>query len=462
MQHADSPLRPPHGSNASGQPSRWYSWAIVGMLWFICFFNYADRQAIAAILDPLQKEFGFTNTQLGLIGSAFMYVYALSAPFAGGTGDRLSRKMLIIGGLFVWSIVTGFTAACSKLWQFVFVRGAEGLGETFYFPSSMSLISDYHGKRTRSRAMGLHQTSVYAGTIGGSWFAGWMAVHYGWRYPFVILGAAGVVLGIVLTVFIREPQRNEAERRDRGELAPDLPEVVPAGPAPGDASNDWASFIGTTILEVFAFFGTLLRNPPALFLIAAFCGANIVAFIFITWMPKYLHDLYGLNLAEAAFSATVYMQVASMFGSIVGGVLADQVRKVTRGGRALVQALGVIISCPFIYWCGYTTELTNVLIAMTGFGFAKGIYDSNIWASLYDVVPAEKRSTAVGTTNMIGWLGAGLGTTGFGVALDQGYPEGLVLSSTVVIYGSIAGLLVLASLLTARRIAAQEAAGAGV
>lgn len=438
----------------AGERRRWYPWAVVGMLWMICFFNYADRQAIAAILPALEEEFGFSKTQLGWISAAFMYVYALTAPFAGGTGDRLPRKLLIIGGLYVWSIVTGFTAVCSKLWQFVLVRGAEGLGETFYFPSSMSLISDYHGKRTRSRAMGFHQTGVYAGTIGGSWFAGWMALHYDWRYPFVILGAGGVVLGLVLMALIREPQRNAAERRERGELLPETDDHAAVPTQSSAVSTGWIEFVVTTMAEVLAFIVILLRNPPALLLIAAFCGANIVAFIFITWMPTFLHDEYGLNLAEAGFAAVVYMQVASMVGSAVGGTLADRVKRSFAGGRALVQATGVVVSCPFIYWCGATSELTSVLIAMTFFGFGKGIYDSNIWASLYDVIPAEKRSTAVGVTNMVGWLGAGLGTIGFGMALDRGYPDNQVLSSTVVIYLGIAGLLVFSSLLTARRAAA--------
>ena len=196
----------------------WYPWAVVGMLWFICFFNYADRMAINSVLPVLGEEFGFSKSEQGTIAAAFMIVYALTAPIAGGVGDKANRKYLILGGLWVWSLVTGFTAGCTRLWQFVFVRGAEGLGETFYFPASMSLVSDYHSPRTRSRAMSLHQTSVYAGTVGGAWFAGWMALHYNWRYPFVILGVVGIVLGLVLAVFIREPQRNEAERLEKGEL----------------------------------------------------------------------------------------------------------------------------------------------------------------------------------------------------------------------------------------------------
>ena len=136
--------------------SRNYKWHVVVMLWFICFFNYADRQAISAVFPVLQKEFGFDKLQLGLIGSAFMWVYAAGAPLAGFIGDRVRRKDLILGGCIFWSLVTMATGWCGKLWHFVTVRALEGFGETFYFPASMSLVSDYHDKTTRSRAMAAH------------------------------------------------------------------------------------------------------------------------------------------------------------------------------------------------------------------------------------------------------------------------------------------------------------------
>jgi MFS family permease len=440
----DAQVSPPAAAPTSG----WYKWAVVGMLWFVCFFNYADRQAINAVLPLLGKEFQFDKEQQGYIASAFMWVYAISAPLAGGVGDRTSRKMLILGGLYVWSIVTGFTAACTRLWHFVFVRGAEGFGETFYFPASMSLVSDYHSKRTRSRAMSLHQTSVYAGTVGGAWFAGWMAVRTGdWRYPFAILGAAGVLLGIVLAFFIREPQRNEAERRESGELDTVHPTIK------SGVNSDRGFLAGAlaTFLDVIKFGLELLLNPAALLLVLAFCGANFVAFVFITWMPTFLYETYKLNLASAAFNANFFMQVASMVGAIVGGLLADRVSQRFSGGRSLVQALGLILGAPFIYWVGGNPELNIVLAAMTCFGFGKGIYDSNIWASLYDVVPAESRGKAVGFTNMIGWMAAGVGAAVPGALVERGYEMSTILSSMVVVYVGIAGLLIVASLLAAKQ-----------
>src|SRR6266436_3169578 len=195
-----------------------YKWWVVGMLWFICFFNYADRQAIFAVFPKLKEEFSFDKVQLGLIGSAFMWVYAAGAPLAGFICDRLRRKDLILGGCLFWSCVTVATGSCAKLWHFVTVRALEGFGETFYFPASMSLTSDYHGKGTRSRALAFHQSSVYIGTILGSWLGAWFAEHLGWRLGFYFFGGMGAVLALVLYRYLREPARGEAEAAS-GELA---------------------------------------------------------------------------------------------------------------------------------------------------------------------------------------------------------------------------------------------------
>jgi MFS family permease len=429
-------MQRPQSSPTTGEllPSRrqsaGYSWAVVGMLWFICFFNYADRQAIFSVFPILEAEFGFSKQQLGLIGSAFALVYALTAPLAGQVSDRASRKLVILGGLYVWSIVTGFTAICSQAWQFIFVRGAEGLGETVYFPASMSLISDYHSRRTRSRAMSLHQTSVYAGTIGGGALAGWMGERYGWQSPFVFLGACGVVLGLVLAAFIREPARDEAERRESSHASKEsVGPPVPIG----------------------EFLRGLGANPSALLLALAFLGANSVGLVFLTWMPTFLKEKFNLSLAVAGVSATVYLQIASMVGAMIGGSLADWLRARTAGGRMYVQAMGAVCGAPFIFLCGSTLELNVLVAAMIFFGLSKGIYDSNIWASLYDVVPASRRSTAVGMMNMVGWLGGAMGAYFVGLAVDLGATMSEAIASTATIYIGVAVLLVLAARFAPRR-----------
>src|ERR1700733_3168855 len=184
-----------------------YRWQVVAMLWGIAFFNYADRQAIFSVFPLLQKSMGLDNVQLGLLGSAFAWVYGLSALFAGNIVDRVRRKTAILGGLYAWSAICMATAAVSGFRGLFTMRALEGIGEAFYFPASMSLVSDYHGPATRSRAIGAHQTSVYIGTIAGGFFAGLIGQRYGWRWSFIVFGGLGILLGFVLSRWLREPKR---------------------------------------------------------------------------------------------------------------------------------------------------------------------------------------------------------------------------------------------------------------
>ena len=181
------------------------------MLWAISFFNYADRQAIFSVFPLLQNSMHLSNVELGLLGSAFAWVYGLGGMFAGALVDRVRRKTAILGGLYAWSLICTATAAVSGFRGLFAMRALEGLGETFYFPASMSLVSDYHGQKTRSRAIGIHQTSVYAGTIAGGFFAGLIGQVYGWRWSFVVFGSLGIVLGLVLNRYLIEPVRGAAD-----------------------------------------------------------------------------------------------------------------------------------------------------------------------------------------------------------------------------------------------------------
>jgi MFS family permease len=418
------------GKSPPARPPSAYKWAVVAMLWFVCFFNYADRQSIFSVFKSLHEEFGFDKFRQGLIGSAFMWVYAFGAPFAGLLGDWLRRKDLILGGCLFWSLVTALTGWCSRLWQFVAVRALEGLGETFYFPASMSLISDYHGGRTRSRAMALHQSAVYAGTIGGGFLGGYFAQHYGWRTGFYFFGLAGLVLALLLFGLLREPRRGQAEQTGGHELTPlRFREVIPA----------------------------LVGAPAALSLMAAFFGANAIAAVFLTWTPTFLAEKFHLGLAEAGWTGTVYIHLSSAASVLVGGALADRLARRMRGGRALVQALGLLLGTAFVYLFATASDLDVLKVAMALFGACKGLYDANIFASLYDVIQPQARATAAGVMNTIGWCGGALGTTAVGWAATHGpYGDEIDNISAAIAAGSwvylgCAVLLLLTALFQFRR-----------
>jgi MFS family permease len=384
-----------------------YKWHVVAMLWWIAFFNYADRQAIFSVFPLLKKEFALDPVWLGLLGSSFAWVYGLSAPFAGAIVDRVRRKSAILGGLHVWSIICMATALSRNFSALIFFRGAEGLGETFYFPASMSLLSDYHGPETRSRALGFHQTSVYIGTIAGGFFAGLIGQRYGWRWSFIIFGGLGILLGLALSKWLIEPSR----------------EVVTHLPA--------SSFL----------------NPTALLLMAAFLCANFVALVLLSWMPTFLYEKFNLSLAASGLTATIFVQLASMAGSPLGGWLADSLRRKMPGGRMLVQAIALICGAPFVVLCGWTRSVILLVVALTAWGLFKGMYDANIFASIFDVIRPDARGKAAGLMNMVGWLGGGAAPLVVGyVATRTSLGTAIVLAASVYVLGSV--LLVVAVIRT--------------
>lgn len=379
-------MRPGSGAN--------YKWWVVAMLWFVCFFNYADRQAISGVFPTLRKEFGFDPEQIGLIGSAFMWVYAGGAPFAGFIADRFRRKDLILGGCLFWSLVTMATGWCGKLWQFVTVRALEGLGETFYFPASMSLISDYHSAQSRSRAMSFHQSSVYAGSILGSWIGAWFAETRGWRVGFYFFGGAGVILSIFLYRFLLEPARGNVDAE-----------------APAQRV-DRVSF-GEALTLIF-------RTPTAFLLMGAFMAANFVATIFLMWTPTFLVDKFQFRLTSAGLSGSIFIHLASACAVPVSGWISDKLARRTAGGRMITQAAGLFCGAVFILMVGLTPDVKTLLVVMALFGVCKGFYDANIFAGLYDVIPPRARGTAAGVMNTVGWGGGALGPLAFGSFAKRG------------------------------------------
>jgi MFS family permease len=407
-----SPLPPPGSASA-------YRWHVVGMLWWISFFNYADRQAIFSVLPLLEKEMGLTKTELGLLGTSFALVYGLSAPLAGAVVDRVSRRNAILVGLYVWSLICMATALARSFGALLFFRAAEGLGETCYYPAATAMLSDYHGQATRSRALGLHQTSVYAGTIGGGFFAGLIGEEYGWRWSFVVFGGLGIVLGVVLARFLREPPRGAADRAD---------------------GTDWAPVERLPVAEVLRLIWT---TPTVLALMLTFLCANFVAMVLLAWMPNYLSEGFKLSLSMAGLTATLFVQTASLAGAALGGWLADRFHARWAGGRVAVQLLGVLGGAPFVLLCGQTRSVPVLVLALSAWGLCKGLYDANIFASVFDVVRPEARGSTAGFMNLVGWLGGGAAPLVVGV-IAESHGLSLAISSAAGVY-LLAGVFLLAA-----------------
>jgi MFS family permease len=402
-----------------------YKWCVIAMLWFVCFLNYADRQAVFVLFPLLRVQFHLSDMQLALLGSSFMWMYAVFGPVAGWLGDRLSRRGLILGGLFFWLCVTAATILSRSYWQLAVLRALGGIAEALYFPAAMSLISGYHGPETRSRAMSLHQSAVYAGTVGGGVLASMVAERFGWRSNFILFGSIGLTLFFVLLLFLKEPPRG----------------FEAAQPSARTSEPARASLRGTL--------AEILASPLVLRLILVFIGANFVAMIFMVWLPSFLFSNFHMSLSMAGVSSTVYLQAASVAGVLCGGVLADMLARGNRGGRMRTQAFGLLAGVPFLFLTGWTRSIPVLVAAMIGFGYCKGIYDSNIWASLHDVVRPECRATAVGIMNSLGWLGGGIAPLAIAAASER-FGMGVCLSATSLVYAMVAGILLWNASIAAR------------
>jgi len=183
----------------------------------------------------------------------------------------------------------------------------------------------------------------------------------------------------------------------------------------------------------------------------AFMCANFVAVVLLSWMPTFLYERFNMGLAMAGLTATVFVQLASMVGAPLGGWLADAWRRRSPKGRLAVQMVGVLGGAPFVALCGMTQSIGWLVLALTMWGLFKGLYDANIFASVFDVVRPEARGTAAGFMNTVGWLGGG-GTAPvvIGViAADRGLGTAIALAS--VVYVAAAALLLTAIVLFVRK-----------
>jgi MFS family permease len=398
-------------------------WVVLGMLWLVCLLNYADRQAISSLFPLLERDFGFTKAQLGLIGSSFMWVYAAAAPFAGYAGDRRSRKGLILGGCLFWSLMTAATGWCGRLWQFVAARALIGLGESVYFPAAASLLSDYHGPRTRSTALSFHQSAVYIGTIAGGWLGAVLAENYGWRWAFYGFGGAGILVALLLWLRLREPRRGASE--------------LDSLPADVERKGILKTFKG------------LLGRPCVLFLMGAFACANAVGSIFLIWAPTFLYEKFHLSLVAAGFSAVAAIQLSSAASAPLSGLLADRLSLTVSGARMLVQAVALMAGSFCVVLVGRAPTMEALLVAMICFGFCKGAYDGGIFASVFDlVVPAERASVA-GLMNLLGWGGGALGPVAIGLAATYGTGTQMERMSGAIAWSGLAYLAAAGFIITA-------------
>jgi MFS family permease len=398
-------MSPPHPRTPSLLP---YRWELLAWLWLAYFLNQADRQIFGVVLPLVKADLGLTDIQAGLVASLFIVAFGLIVPVAGYAGDVLSRKWVVITSLAVWSIATVLTGFGTGLASLIIVRSlATGVGEAFYAPAAHALIGEHHAE-TRAQALSLHQSALYFGVVVSGLVAGWVGQQYGWRTAFWLFGWAGMVLVLLLV------WRLKGGRTTRTEAQPSAWIVAKK----------------------------LVRIPAVPLLGLSFAGMVFANNGYLTWTPTYLHEQFHLTLAEAGFASMFYHHAGALLGVLLGGRLSDRWAETRPSARPQLQAIALLAGAPFLYWIGRSESPAAVYLALGCFGVCRGIYDSNMFASVFEVVEPRYHASGAALFICFGFTMGALSPLALGAAKATiGLAGGLSALSVVYLLAGAALLM---------------------
>jgi len=367
------------------------AWLVVALLFFIGALNYLDRIMITTMRSSIINAMPMSDAQFGLLTSAFLWTYGILSPFAGFLADKFNRSRVVIGSLFVWSIVTWLTAYSKTFEQLLATRILMGISEACYIPASLALIADYHRSTTRSLATGIHMTGIYIGSSLG-FLGGLIAENHTWNYVFIFFGCVGVVYSLVVLLFLRDLPKSKTNI--------DI-----------EKSENKINF--------FAGIKDLFRRGPFLLMLGYWGLIAIIGWFIIGWLPTYYKEHFNLSQSIAGLYATGYLYPAEIVGLLSGGFLADMWSRTNRLARIQLPALGLCIAAPCIFLASGTTILTFAIIAFMVYGTTKSFGDPNMMPMLCMVADPRYRATGYGILNFFATIIGGCAIYAGGILRDS-------------------------------------------
>lgn len=372
--------------------SKYYPWIAVGLLWVVALLNYMDRQMLSTMKPSMQMDIVElqTATNFGRLMAIFLWIYGLMSPFSGIIADKVNRKKLIVGSLFIWSLVTFTMGYCTNFSQLYALRAIMGISEALYIPAALSLIADLHSSKSRSLAIGIHMTGLYVGqALGG--FGATIAVNFSWETAFHAFGMFGMLYAVVLIFFLKDAKREGTENKQ----------------------NVQSVSISKTL-------GLLFSNVAFWVILFYFAVPSLPGWAIKNWLPTLFSQNLGLDMSKAGPMSTITIAISSFMGVIFGGILSDRwVQKNVRG-RVYTSALGMGLTIPAILLIGFGHSILHVVGAAFCFGFGFGMADANFMPILSQFVASRYRATAYGIMNMVGVFAGAFITDLLGKSTDKG------------------------------------------
>lgn len=359
---------------------KFYPWLVVALLWVVALLNYMDRQMLSTMQDAM--KFDIVELQkaeaFGALMAVFLWIYGIVSPFAGVVADRVSRKKLVVGSLFVWSAVTYLMGYASDFTQLYWLRALMGVSEALYIPSALSLIADWHEGKSRSLAIGIHMTGLYVGqAVGG--FGATIAATFSWHSTFYWFGIIGIAYSVVLALLLHDKPKAAA--------------AVAASPDPATLMKKESVWRGlSVVLSTWAFWVILIY----------FAVPSLPGWATKNWLPTLFADNLGLEMAQAGPMSTITIAASSFVGVLLGGVMSDKWVLRNIRGRIYTSAIGLGMTIPALVLLGFGHSVVAVVGAGMLFGIGFGMFDANNMPILCQIISAKYRATAYGVMNMVG------------------------------------------------------------
>jgi MFS family permease len=369
----------------------------LGLLTLVYVVNFVDRQILSILLQSIKLDLGLSDMQLGLLsGTAFGIFYAtLGVPIAR-LADHYSRKGVIAICLAIWSAMTALCGSAAGFASLLAFRVGVGIGEAGGSPPAHSLISDYFPPERRATALGVFSLGVPLGILVGFLAGGWLEESLGWRGAFVLVGAPGVVLALVVALTLREPPRGLSEGLQSDGAAPSAADVIR-----------------------FLWGARSFRHLSFASALYAFVGYSVV-----TWSPTFLIRSHQMGTGEVGTWLAMIIGIGGAIGVYLGGWLGDRWALSNPRGRAFLPAIAMLVGVPFSFVVYLHANPTIALFALIIPSMTGLMYQAPAFAITQSLATPKMRATAAALLLfVINIVGLAIGPAATGALSDALAPQ---------------------------------------
>jgi predicted MFS family arabinose efflux permease len=334
------------------------------VLFAVNVLNFYDRHVPGALTEPIRKEFHLTDTQIGLLGSAFIWIYALVGLPLGRIADSASRKKLLAVAILIWSSLTASAAFAGSFAMLLFSRVGVGVGEAACAPAATSWLGDLFPPNKRSRVLAVFMLGVPVGGALSFFFSGPLAQAYGWRAA-MVLAAAPAVLIVPALLLLPEPARGASEIH-----TPTL-----------TRGSMWS----------------ILSIPTLWWIIASGALLNFNMYAIATFLPAFLSRIHGLSLAASGMASGLIYLSGGLAGCVISGYLGDAIIRRQSNGRLRIAAIMSLATVP-VACLGVLQPRGYLLVAVICLTLAYALlttYYGLVYSAIQDLVAPNQRGATM-------------------------------------------------------------------